>query len=133
MDDKYLSTETVTSSAQAFTTSWVDLGSEINTHGVKTMGVWLKLDINDTLNPRIRALGKLTKGATDEYELMIKSVNTSVVNIEGEYYEWNVDADSNDLLQIDLDYLVPFVQLQISCGTKGSTAGEIDACTVTKI
>lgn len=131
-EDKYLSRETVTSSAQAFTTSWVDLGSEIETLGIESVGVWVDLDINNTNNPRIRAQAKLDAGGAAEYDLVIKTVGTADVKIEDLYYEWNVDADQKSLLQIDLDGLVPYIQLQIQCGTVGAAAGEIESCVITK-
>ena len=128
----HLERETVTSSAQAFTAAWVDLGSEISMLGYNKMCLWLKLDINDTNNPRIRAIAKLEKGGADEYIMQIKTVAASDVKIEDSYYEWNVDADENSVLQVDTDGLIPFVQLQIQAGTVGASAGEIDACEVTK-
>lgn len=124
--------EVVKDSAQAFTTSWVDLGDEIEMRGYNTMGLWITLDINDTLNPRIRALAKLDTGGTKEYLFQIKSVSASDTKIEANYFEWNADADMETFFDIETGGHVPMIQLQIQCGTVGVAAGQIDYCEITK-
>lgn len=133
MNKNYLTREVVKSSAQAFTTSWVDLGSEIEMNGFNTLAIWATLDINDTNNPRIRALAKLDEGGAKEYNMVIKAVSSSDVKIEDHYFEWNADADMETLIQVDTEGLIPKIQLQIQCGTVGASAGQIDYCEVTKI
>ncbi len=133
MNKNYLTREVVKTTAQAFTTSWVDLGSEIEMNGFNSLAVWATLDINDTNNARIRALAKLDADGSKEYQMVIKSVGASDVKIEDHYFEWNADADMETILQIDTDGLVPKIQLQIQCGTVGASAGQIDYCEVTKI
>lgn len=133
MDKNFIEREVVIDSAQDLTASWVDLGSEINMHGFNSMAIWAVLDINNSNNARIRALAKLDSAGAREYQLVIKTVGTSDVAIEGHYFEWNVDADMNTLIQVDTDGLVPYVQLQVQAGTVGATAGQIDHCEVSKI
>ena len=124
-------------SAQAFTTSWADLGSEIDMYGYSKLGVWLTLDVNAANNMRLRALAKLDAGSGGdssgaEFQLPINSVGSSDVKVEGEYYEFNVDADGNFLLEIETDGLIPIIQLQIQVGTDGGADAEVDYCQITK-
>lgn len=133
MDKRYISVDTLSTTTQAFTTSWVDYGAEVETHGVKTLNLWVDLDINSTNDARIRVLGKMTKGATNEYNMVIKKVNTTEVQIDDHYIEFHVDADQKAIIPIDLNYAFPFVQVQVSCGTVGATAGEIESIYMTKV
>lgn len=134
LNDLKFARETVTSAAQAFTTSWADLGSEIQLFGYNKLAVYVKLDINNTNNPRIRLLAKLDKDGADEYQMVDKTSNAGDVLVEAHYFEWNVDADGNFCIVFDLEgATIPYGQLQIQCGTVGATAGEIDACEVAKV
>lgn len=119
-------------SPQAFTASWADLGAEIQMHGYNSLGVWLVLDVNNSLDMRLRARVKLDKDATNEYSLPIRSVGTAVVAVEQEYLEFNVDEDANYLIDFDTKGHAGFVQLQISAGTAGATPGQVDECIITK-
>lgn len=116
---------TLKDTAQDFTASWVDYGSEIGTDGHIHMSIWLNVDINDTVDARIRVLVKHTGGGSDEYSIPIKTVTDSVVSIKPEYYELSNDVDQKMVISFDLDNIVPFVQIQIQAGTVGSTAGQI--------
>jgi len=120
-------------SAQAFTTSWADLGAEIEMMGYNSMGIWITLDINAANNMRIRALAKLDSCGTNEYLLPIKTVGTSDVAIEDEYFEFNDDADALFLLEVDTSGLVPFIQLQCQVGTDGGADAEVDYLEITKV
>ena len=113
--------------AQDFTDSWVDIGSEIQTEGYRNLLLWLNVDINDTNNPRIRILAKRAYGGTDEYVLPIKTIGTSDVKVEDEYIELNDDADQKIVLSWNLDNLMPVVQVQIQAGTVGASAGQIES------
>ena len=52
------------SAAQNFTASWADLGGEIATNQFNSIGLWLNLDINDTLNARVRLIAKHTSAGS---------------------------------------------------------------------
>ena len=113
--------------AQNFTSGWVDLGSPIPAMGIMQIGFFLTVDINDSLNARIRAVGLRHDADTVDYPLPIKTVGTSSVTLEPELFEFNVDADQNLVLDVVTDDIVPYVQMQIMAGTVGGTAGQIDA------
>lgn len=126
--------ETIVASGSAvtLTTSWADLGSEIQMHGFNSLGIWVTLDINSSNNARIRALVKLTSAATNEYQLPIKTVGSTSVGIEAEVFEFTSDADGNFFFDIDTRGHVGFIQLQGQVGTVGATGADIDELIVTK-
>ena len=123
----YLEKQTISTTAQNFTGSWVDYGSEIDVLGITRLGLWLNLDVNDSNNMRVRVLAKHTTAGTDEYMLPIKTVSSSDVKVEDEYLEFNADSDQKVLLSVELFKLVAYVQIQIQVGTVGSTAGQVDS------
>lgn len=112
---------------QNFTASWVDLGSEISTFGFNTLKLFLTVDINDTLDPRIRILDKHESGGVEEYTSVIETLGSSVVYVEPHYWELNVNADQLVTLIYRTDGVTPYAQPQISAGTVGATPGQIDA------
>lgn len=120
------------SAPQDVTTSWVDLGSEIPMHGFNTLKLWLTVDINNALDFRIRVLTKHESGGVEEYNPQIETVGAADVKIEPHLWEINVDADQLPELVYRGDGLTPFVQVQISAGTAGATAGQIDAAYYTR-
>lgn len=128
-----LARETLISSPQAFTTSWVDLGSEIEMLGFNKLGIWIDLDVNAANNMRIRALAKLDVAGSAEYSLPIKTVGTSDVAVEQEYYEFNVDEDAKYFLTVDTEGMAPMVQLQIQVGTDGGADAQVESCVITKV
>lgn len=118
-------------SAQTLTDSWADLGGEQDMSKYKRCMVWLNIDINDSQNVRVRAVGKLSKNAANEYNLPIKTTSSSQVTIQDEFMEFNDDADQKVLLEIVTNGLIPFVQLQVEAGTVGASAGQIDEADIT--
>lgn len=115
----------ITTDPQSFTSSFVDLGSEISTNGFKTLSIWFRIDINDTLNARFRLLAKTVSAGAVEYTFPIKTVTSSLITVEEEFFEFNVDADQDIVISADLDFTIPVVQVQISAGTVGAGAGQI--------
>ena len=119
------------SAAQNLTASWADLGSEIDMTKYRRCMVWLNIDINDSQDVRLRAVGKLAKNATLEYVFPIKVVTSSKVNVQDEFTEFTDDADQSVLVEILTNGLVPIVQLQVEAGTAGATPGQIDNADIT--
>jgi len=118
------------SSAQDLTASWKDFGSEVSSGGYNVFGLWTDLDINDSVNARIRLLASHTTGGAT-YLIPIRTVAASSVSVEGEYIEFNVDEDQQMLLSWDLDRLVPYIQIQVQVGTVNTTAAQIDSASYT--
>lgn len=119
-------------SPQAFTTSWADLGAPVDMTAHRRAGLFLVLDVNAGQNMRVRALGKLGKNDTTVYNLPIKTVGSSDVKLEDEYFEFNVDSDQNLVVEVQTDGLIPFVQFQIQVGTDGGADAEVDEAYVIK-
>lgn len=131
-DTKYIGPEALIAAAQNFTAAWVDLGGEIPTAGVTHLGLWLNLDVNDSLNMRIRALRKHTIAHADEFPGQVRVLSSSDIKTQPEYIEIDTDADQCYLVSFPLDGVVPFVQIQIMAGTVGGTAGQVDSAYTTK-
>lgn len=112
-------------SAQNFTTSWVDYGSEISTDGHVRISLWFDMDINDTIDTRVRILAKHTRGGTDEYTFPIETVSDSFISVKDEYIEFATDTDGKRVISFELDEIIPLVQVQISAGTVGASAGQM--------
>lgn len=124
--------ESILAAAQDVTAAWVDLGAEISMVGFTHMGVWVNLDINNSENVRIRAIAKHTAAGADEYFLPIESISASDIKIQDEYFEFNDDVDQRVLLKIPTDNLIPYIQLQVTAGVVGATAGQIDSLYITR-
>ena len=103
------------------TGSWANLGPIIDASGSDAVGIWINLDINDSTNFRVRAVGRLT-ATGDDYLMPIRSASASDVKVEGEYIEFNVDADQKMILEVGTDQVVPFLQFQVQVGVVGASA-----------
>lgn len=110
---------------QNFTTSWVNHGSEISTDGHEGISLWFNMDVNDTIDMRIRILAKHTRGGADVYTFPIETISDSVINVKDEYVEFSTDTDGKRVISFNLEQVIPFVQVQIQAGTVGATAGQI--------
>ena len=126
---KYTDVVSLIGSAQNFTGSMADLGSEIDCRGYKYLRVFLTLDINDSFDCRIAVLAKHTSAGAEEYiyDPNKWTVRDSTLSAFGAYREWNTDADALYILEIEMDNAIPYIQIQIQAGTVGGTAGQIDA------
>lgn len=117
--------QSLIAAAQDFTVAWVDLGAEIPVWGRTHIGLFLDLDVNDSLDMRIKVLYKHTLAHANEYDGPVKVLSASDCKIEPIYYEFNTDVDQKIYLSIPLDGDVPFVQFQIQAGTAGATPGQV--------
>ncbi len=124
--------EALISSPQLFTTSFVDLGVPIDCVGFNNLAIWIKIDINDSLNARIRALGKFAIDDVDEYFFPIKTVSSSDIKVETEYVEFNIDQDQSYVINYSINNVIPYVQFQISVGTLGAIPGSILSAYITR-
>ena len=115
---RYTSPVSLTTANDTLTTSWADVGSEIDCRGYTDIILYITLDINAALNARLRALGKWESAGTDEYNLVIETVSSSDIKIEPEYIEFNTDADQLVVLRIHTGG-IPFLQIQTQEGTDG--------------
>ncbi len=119
-------------SAQDFTASFADLGSEINCKGYKYLYYYITLDINSTQNARIKFLAKHTAGGSDEYKIDHNQIEcpattvSAVAGSEDSYLEFDNDQDDLYCIKVPILNGLPYIQPQIEAGTVGATAGQID-------
>ncbi len=109
---------------QNVTTGWVDFGAEITTNGAHTLALWAVVTHTNSVNNRVRILGKHTATTGAEFLIPIKTISSTDVKVNGHYYELDSDATQNVVLDWDIS-AVPYVQVQIQCETVGSTADTI--------
>ena len=130
---RYTDSEAIISAAQDFTAAWADLGPEIDMRGYTELNVYITLDVNDSTDLQVKALGKHESGGSEEYDFQIETVSASDVKVEPQYIEFNTDADQLAILKVKTNG-VPFIQLQVKAGTLGDgTDGQVDACYVNKV
>jgi hypothetical protein len=129
---RYTDPETLITAAQSMTTSWADLGSEIDCRGYNSLGAWLTVASGSSNDFRVRVLAKHTYAGSEEYNIPIRTVSASDVKIEPEYVEFNVDQNQLMVVAWDTDNIIPYTQLQISCSATGSVSGQVTAAYITK-
>jgi len=120
------------SAAQPLTDTFADLGDEIRTNNFESFGLFLVLDINTSQDVQIRAMAKHTANSADEFAIPIRTVSSSDVKIQDEVIELNDDVDQKVILQVDTDYIMPYVQIQVRAGTVGGTPGEITSAVIVR-
>lgn len=104
--------------ADTTTTSWKNAGAVIDMRGYTTLILYMTIDINTTVDFRLRALGKIT-AVTGEYPFTIETISSTDIKTAPEYIEINSDADQSLILKIETDG-VPYIQIQYQAGTAGS-------------
>lgn len=115
-----------TGSAQNVTTGWVDHGAEVATNGAYIFDLWVAVVHTNSVNVRVRILGKHTATTGTEFQIPIKNISSDVVKVLGHYYELDSDATQNILLDWDVSG-VPYVQVQIQCETVGAVADTVSS------
>lgn len=131
-DSKYSASLALIDAAQTITDAFVDCGSEVNTRGFRHVKFYATIDINNGANVRFRVLGKHTYEGTEEYKLNDTKVkvlanNTYTAAAASMYFEIDDDADQLVVISVDTDNTIDSLQLQVSAGTVGATACQIDA------
>lgn len=110
-----------------FTASYNDIGEPIGVKGWDSLALYVKVDINDTQNARLRFYGKTEVADTDLFLMdhnRIKCPNATVPATEN-YIE--LDSDADQLVEVIIPelYGIEAVQVQISAGTAGASPGTI--------
>lgn len=116
--------------AQNYTTSWVDLGVEVDVHGLQTFALWIENDSNSGTGLQVQLLGKNTYSTTLEFNMPIKTVSSTSVLIEENVVTFTDGSDTKFLIGFTLDQVVPKVQVQIKATAAGSTA-QVDSASYT--
>lgn len=140
LDGKRMTTpQPLIPAAQNFTNAWVTgaLGPEIAVDGYTRITLWLTLVVNDGADMRVRCMARNLTGGTG-YNLPIYNPNvagapgTYDVLVEGEYVEFNLDANGSYSLTWDVSNTIPYVYFEIEAGTVGApVACQVSAANVT--
>lgn len=123
---QYTDPQQIIAAAQPLTAAWADLGSEYRVAGALFAGLYVELDINDSVDARVRCLAKHALAHADEFVLPIRTISASDVTVQDQYIEFNDDADQKMILGVDLDGVIIYAQFQVQAGTVGASAGQID-------
>lgn len=114
---------------QTLTTTFADLGPEINLEGTRDvtikfsfLTVDIGLDINDSKDFQIKA--KSVQGAR-ESDFPLKSVKRDKVLVRPDLQEFDLDVDADQIFDFILDNTIDSVQLQVRVDTLGATPGEV--------
>ena len=129
--------------AQTLTTSWADVGDEINVNGASVLGLWATVTQKDSNPVQFRFLPKRASAGREEYGYLRPVVNgstkTSLVDVDTlqEHYFEILDSGSPNserhvYVPFELYHLVPYVQLQVKVTNLGATAGDINSVYVTE-
>jgi hypothetical protein len=108
------------------TTSWQQVGQEIDPGNYINLLIWAKWTINSSNNLRFRILHRHDSGG-DNYTYPLMTPNGSHYLVEAEEFEMNVDADANFVYPVPLVIQDQFLVLQAKVGTVGGTAATIDS------
>jgi hypothetical protein len=129
-------TANMTTAAKQFTyisggfeeTTFMNMGPPIGVKGWESATFYIKVDINDSANVRLKFLAKMTKDG-DAYpfnqDFVNKPVNSTVPATK-DYIELDSDADQLAVVVIPNLYGAQYIQLQACAGTVGATPGQLD-------
>jgi hypothetical protein len=118
--------------AQDLTAEWAALGDEIDFRGVDEVALYLTLDINSSVNVRVRFLAAHTSGGQG-HVLPLPTTGASDIKLEDRLQEFNDDENQSMVPTWTLNGVILFGQFQVMAGTVGGTAGQIDAANVVTV
>ena len=123
-------TESILSSPQTITDSWVDCGTIVEMYDVEgsynCVNFLIDLDINNSTDVRFRCISNIPQNPTVDYTFLIYNVKAGVIEVSMEYAELASDIDQQIVLEYQTHGL-PTAQLQVQTGTVGVTAGIINS------
>jgi hypothetical protein len=124
-----VATPVTIATALALTNAWQDLGPEIPLQGYTKLGLWLNLQINTSVNLRVRCQLKHTSASGFEYNNILAMIDEGSlpanVKVQPQGVELDVDTDLLFVLPWVIDNFVPFAQFQVMVETTGVTPGII--------
>jgi len=106
-------------------TGWHTVGTAFACGGARYLNAFMDITVNLSTDVRVRLQGLHESGGT-AYDLAIATASASVISVEPEYVEFNVDADASQSLTWELYGVYPYAQLQACVGTAGGTAAYVN-------
>lgn len=111
---------------QSPTIAWVDIGRMLYVQGLGSLAFWIDVAMNDSRNLRFRVQAVPAPESINRFDIPIQTVQSDVVEIDTEFFEFQQDVDQKILFQSSLGNLVPYVQLQVQAGTVGAIPAVIN-------
>ena len=128
--ERYTDPESLLSSAYEITSSFADVGNEIDVRGYNYLILWCIIDIGTSTNVKIRILHKHTFAGSEEFrEIYLGTPGSNITSINLNDYE--IESDANQLFKLVVPVIgTHYVQIQAKDDSDGD--GQIDALYVTK-
>ncbi len=120
---------TMTMNYASFTATYNDIGDPIGVQGWDSLALYVKVDINSSQNARFKFLGKTEVDDTDLFLMDHNRIKCPSATIPATKDYIELDSDADQLVEIVIPelYGIAAVQVQVSAGTVGATAGAITA------
>lgn len=124
--------KTLIEAPQAVTPAWAKLGGEFLLWKMKHLLLWIERTHNDSSDIRVRLVPKRGYGASSpDYQPQIESTGATIVKLNPEGKEFDIDATQEPIVSYDLDGCVPVGQFEIMAGAVGSSADVIETAHIT--
>lgn len=115
---------------QTMTNAWADVGVSFPVGNYSYLAIKLALNINDSQNVRIRALGLDTKASLSSTgaSFPIYSPAADKVEVAPHYYEFSSDADQKIVVDWSILRVCKFIIIQMYAVTPGAAPATVDSC-----
>ena len=104
-------------------------GHRIDTRGVKSICIWTNIDIGTSTNVTLKAYAFPEKDSAAAFEFPIRTVASSKANVEDELFEFSVDGDQRVVLELELNKVIPFIEIHAKDDSDGT--GQLDSLYIT--
>jgi len=105
---------------QTTTTDFTPIGGKTPTGGLQNVGFWIDSRILAGVGVKFKLVAYLDKGDAQGFDIPLKQLAGSDVEISIGQARLSADADQRIVLTAQLEGLVPFVELQVASDTAGS-------------
>lgn len=113
-------------------TAWTTIGTAFRCSGVRYLNAFTDLTNNTGVDVRYRLQGMYESGGS-AYALPLATAAASVIAVEPEYIELNVDQDQRQSLVWELFGTYPYARFQASVGTAGGTAPMLNSVNLVSV
>jgi hypothetical protein len=129
MKSPYFATST---SNLTLTAAYQQVGDLIDTHGLKSVGLWADLDVNDSTDITFKLQGYSTQTGGSPYDIPIHMISSTGVNLYSESRIDKISGDHKIVQSWDVERVVPFVGIFIKAGALGANAGVVLSAKISK-
>jgi len=120
---------TMTMNYASLTATFNDIGEPIGVKGWDSLALYVKVDINSSQNARLKFMAKTEVEDTDLFLMDHNRIKCPYATIPATEDYIELDSDADQLIEVVIPdlYGIAAVQVQVSAGTVGETAGAITA------